>query len=39
MTPVTEILTPARASETRLIAGVCFAHLVSHYYMVLLAPL
>jgi MFS transporter, FSR family, fosmidomycin resistance protein len=39
MTPVTEILTPARTSETRLIAGVCFAHLVSHYYMVLLAPL
>jgi MFS family permease len=39
MTPVTQILIPARASETRLIAGVCFAHLVSHYYMVLLAPL
>jgi MFS transporter, FSR family, fosmidomycin resistance protein len=39
MTPVTEILTPARTSETRLIAGVCFAHPVSHYYMVLLAPL
>jgi MFS transporter, FSR family, fosmidomycin resistance protein len=39
MTPVTEILTPTRASEARLIAGVCGAHLVSHYYMVLLAPL
>src|SRR5262245_6910889 len=39
MAQATDILTPARASETRLIAGVCFAHLVSHYYMVLLAPL
>jgi FSR family fosmidomycin resistance protein-like MFS transporter len=39
MTQATEILNPARASETRLIAGVCIAHLVSHYYMVLLAPL
>ena len=39
MTQVTEILAPPRASETRLIAGVCLAHLVSHYYMVLLAPL
>jgi len=39
MTPVTEILAPTRTGETRLIVGVCFAHLVSHYYMVLLAPL
>jgi MFS family permease len=39
MTQATEILRPARTSETRLIASVCFAHLVSHYYMVLLAPL
>jgi MFS family permease len=39
MTPVTEILTPARTSETKLVAGVCLAHLVSHYYMMLLAPL
>ena len=39
MAQATEILTPARTSETRLIAGVCIAHLVSHYYMVLLAPL
>jgi MFS transporter, FSR family, fosmidomycin resistance protein len=39
MTPVTEILAPARTSESRLVGGVCFAHLVSHYYMVLLAPL
>src|SRR5947199_3136692 len=39
MTQASEILRPARASETRLIASVCTAHLVSHYYMVLLAPL
>ena len=39
MTPITETLTPARASETKLVAGVCLAHLVSHYYMMLLAPL
>ena len=39
MTQAVEILTPARASETRMIAGVCLAHMVSHYYMVLLAPL
>ena len=39
MTQATDILRPARASETKLIAGVCTAHLVSHYYMVLLAPL
>src|SRR5215831_13023024 len=35
----TEALTPTRASETRLVASVCFAHLVSHYFIVLLAPL
>jgi MFS transporter, FSR family, fosmidomycin resistance protein len=28
-----------RPAESRLIAGVCAAHLVSHYYMLLLAPL
>ena len=39
MTPVTEILTASRSSENRLIAGVCLAHLMSHYYMMLLAPL
>src|SRR5712691_11516078 len=33
------ILIPARASETRLVGGVCLAHLISHYYMLLLAPL
>jgi FSR family fosmidomycin resistance protein-like MFS transporter len=39
MTQAAELLTPTRATETRLVAGVCLAHLVSHYYMVLLAPL
>jgi FSR family fosmidomycin resistance protein-like MFS transporter len=39
MTQATDIIRPARASETKLIGGVCLAHLVSHYYMVLLAPL
>src|ERR1700716_2894695 len=28
-----------RASERRLVGGVCFAHFVSHYYIMLLAPL
>jgi len=39
MTEATEVLPLTRAGETRLVAGVCLAHLVSHYYMVLLAPL
>src|SRR5258705_752273 len=39
MTQAAEILVPARASEDKLIAGVCIAHFVSHYYMLLLAPL
>jgi MFS family permease len=39
MTQATEALPSARASETRLVASVCFAHLVSHYFIVLLAPL
>ena len=39
MAQAAELLTPARASETKLIAGVCFAHLVSHYYILILAPL
>ena len=38
MTQATDILTRPRASEGKLVAGVCFAHLVSHYYIVLLAP-
>jgi MFS transporter, FSR family, fosmidomycin resistance protein len=28
-----------RPAESRLIAGVCAAHMMSHYYMLLLAPL
>ena len=28
-----------RPAESRVIAGVCAAHFVSHYYMLLLAPL
>jgi MFS family permease len=39
MTQATELLPAMRASETRLVASVCLAHLVSHYYIVLLAPL
>src|SRR5947209_15041596 len=34
-----ELLVPTRSGPNRLIAGVCLAHLVSHYYIVLLAPL
>ena len=39
MTQATGILAPTRTGENRLITGVCLAHLVSHYYMLLLAPL
>jgi MFS family permease len=39
MTQAAELLPATRASETRLVASVCLAHLVSHYYIVLLAPL
>jgi MFS transporter, FSR family, fosmidomycin resistance protein len=39
MAQAAELLTPVRASESKLVAGVCFAHLVSHYYMLMLAPL
>jgi MFS transporter, FSR family, fosmidomycin resistance protein len=39
MAQAADILIPARASETKLVGGVCFAHLVSHYYMLMLAPL
>src|SRR5215470_2800995 len=39
MAQAAELLTPARTSETKLVVGVCFAHLVSHYYMLMLAPL
>src|SRR5918992_2233717 len=33
------IVAPARAAETKLVWSVCFAHFVSHYFMLLLAPL
>ncbi len=41
MTQVAELPLPAtpRFPETRLVASVCFAHFVSHYYILLLAPL
>jgi MFS transporter, FSR family, fosmidomycin resistance protein len=32
-------LTAARTGERRLVGAVCFGHLVSHYYIMLLAPL
>ena len=28
-----------RATETRFVTSICFAHFVSHYYILLLAPL
>jgi MFS family permease len=40
MTQAIELpLSTERASERRLVGGVCFGHLVSHYYITLLAPL
>jgi FSR family fosmidomycin resistance protein-like MFS transporter len=40
MTEAIELpLSTERASERRLVGGVCFGHLVSHYYITLLAPL
>ena len=40
MTQAIELLLSSdRASERRLVGGICFAHLVSHYYITLLAPL
>jgi FSR family fosmidomycin resistance protein-like MFS transporter len=40
MTQAIEIaLSTERATERRLVGGICFAHLVSHYYITLLAPL
>ena len=30
---------PIRSAESRLIAAVCAAHMMSHYYMLMLAPL
>lgn len=39
MTQAADVLTPSRARETKLVAGVCFAHMCSHYNMLLIAPL
>jgi MFS transporter, FSR family, fosmidomycin resistance protein len=39
MTQAAEALPASRTSESKLVTGVCFAHLVSHYYMLTLAPL
>jgi MFS transporter, FSR family, fosmidomycin resistance protein len=41
MTQVAELPLPStpRAAETRLVYSVCFGHFVSHYYILLLAPL
>jgi len=33
------VSSPARVSEFRIIAPVCAAHFLSHYYMIVLAPL
>src|SRR4051812_31212929 len=40
MTQTVDLRLPsARAEENRLVGGVCFAHFVSHFYIMLLAPL
>ena len=39
MSQATEILGAARAPQTRLVGAVCAAHFVSHYYIIILAPL
>ena len=40
MTQAVELPLPStRAAETKLVTSVCFAHFVSHYYIMLLAPL
>jgi MFS family permease len=41
MTQAVELPLPSssRTAETKLVGSVCFAHFVSHYYMLLLAPL
>ena len=38
MTQLTSVR-PMPSAESRLIGGVCAAHLMSHYYMLTLAPL
>ena len=39
MTQATEILRESRAPYLRLVGAICAAHFVSHYYILLLAPL
>lgn len=39
MTQATEILRASRAPHLRLVGTICAAHFVSHYYILLLAPL
>lgn len=40
MTQTADLPLPSeRTAETKLVGGVCFAHFVSHYYIMLLAPL
>ncbi len=40
MTQIADLPLPQeRAAETKLVGSVCFAHFVSHYYIMLLAPL
>jgi MFS family permease len=40
MTQTVDLPLPSeRTGETKLVGGVCFAHFVSHYYIMLLAPL
>ncbi|MGB6350818.1 MAG: MFS transporter, partial [Pseudolabrys sp.] len=39
MSQAAEILSTRRAPYTRVVAAVCAAHFVSHYYIILLAPL
>src|SRR6476620_5896720 len=39
MTQTTEIVRPAAATDTPLIAAVSAAHFVSHFYILLLPPL
>src|SRR5690349_406161 len=40
MTQTVDLPLPSeRTAETKLVGSVCFAHFVSHYYIMLLAPL
>src|SRR5665811_566326 len=39
MSQATELLGASRASHTRIVGAVSAAHFVSHYYILLLAPL